>query len=175
MALLPQADIPELPIDGPIPGQSLTAPLGDRPWQNPAQYGSAEEALEYYIPRIMESDFTDQLLDVIEMGIPLTTIANSLQLASVMEGKHSIDVGILIMPVIIELLELIATNAKVDYNKGTELKDTGEISEVKMSKIVNRMKAKDDEDMEMPVKDSEESQEEEMEDEMPAGLMARRK
>ena len=108
MALLPQADIPELPIDGPIPGQSLTAPLGDRPWQNPAQYGSAEEALEYYIPRIMESDFTDQLLDVIEMGIPLTTIANSLQLASVMEGKHSIDVGILIMPVIIELLELIA-------------------------------------------------------------------
>ena len=76
---------------------------------------------------------------------------------------------------IIELLELIATNAKVDYNKGTELKDTGEISEVKMSKIVNRMKAKDDEDMEMPVKDSEELQEEEMEDEMPAGLMARRK
>jgi hypothetical protein len=95
-----------------------------------------------------------------------------LQLASVMEGKHSIDVGILIMPVLIELLELIATNAKVDYNKGTELKDTDEISEVKMSKIINRMKAKDDEDMEMPV---EEPQEEEMEEDMPTGLMARRK
>tara|TARA_R100000544_G_scaffold26172_1_gene13428 strand:- start:17 stop:538 length:522 start_codon:yes stop_codon:yes gene_type:complete len=173
MALLPQADIPELPIDGPIPGQSLTSPLGDRPWQNPAQYGSAEEALEYYIPRIMESDFTDQLLDVIEMGLPLTTIANSLQLASVMEGKHTIDVGILIMPVIIELLELIATNAKVDYNKGTELKDTGDISEVKMSKIINRMKSKDDDDMEMPVKESQED--EEMEEDMPTGLMARRK
>jgi hypothetical protein len=71
------------------------------------------------------------------------------------------------------LLELIATNAKVDYNKGTELKDTGEISEVKMSKIVNRMKAKDDEDMEMPVEESQED--EEMEEDMPAGLMARRK
>jgi hypothetical protein len=172
MALLPQADIPELNLDAPIPGQSLTAPFGDRPWQNPAQYSSPEEALEFYIPRIMESDFTDQLLDVIEMGIPLTTIANSLQLASVMEGKHSIDVGILIMPVLIELLELIATNAKVDYNKGTELKDTDEISEVKMSKIINRMKEKDDEDMEMPV---EEPQEEEMEEDMPTGLMARRK
>ena len=173
MALLPQADIPELPIDGPIPGQSLTAPLGDRPWQNPAQYGSAEEALEYYIPRIMESDFTDQLLDVIEMGIPLTTIANSLQLASVMEGKHSIDVGILIMPVIIELLELIATNAKVDYNKGTELKDTGDISEVKMSKIIGRMKAKDDEDVKAPVEEPQED--EDMQEDMPTGLMARRK
>ena len=173
MALLPQADIPELNLDAPIPGQSLTAPFGDRPWQNPAQYSSPEEALEFYIPRIMESDFTDQLLDVIEMGIPLTTIANSLQLASVMEGKHSIDVGILIMPVLIELLELIATNAKVDYNKGTELKDTDEISEVKMSKIINRMKAKDDEDMEMPV--GEPQEEEEMEEDMPTGLMARRK
>tara|TARA_R110002012_G_C11256016_1_gene567424 strand:+ start:12 stop:533 length:522 start_codon:yes stop_codon:yes gene_type:complete len=173
MALLPQADIPELNLDAPIPGQSLTAPLGDRPWQNPAQYGSAEEALEFYIPRIMESDFTDQLLDVIEMGIPLTTIANSLQLASVMEGKHSIDVGILIMPVLIELLELIATNAKIEYNKGTELKDTDKISEVKMSKIITRMKAKDDEDMEMPVEEPQED--EEMEEDMPTGLMARRK
>jgi hypothetical protein len=173
MALLPQADIPELNLDAPIPGQSLTAPLGDRPWQNPAQYGSAEEALEFYIPRIMESDFTDQLLDVIEMGVPLTTIANSLQLASVMEGKHSIDVGILIMPVLIELLELIATNAKIEYNKGTELKDTDKISEVKMSKIITRMKAKDDEDMEMPVEEPQED--EEMEEDMPTGLMARRK
>ena len=77
------------------------------------------------------------------------------------------------MPVIIELLELIATNAKVDYNKGTELKDTGDISEVKMSKIINRMKSKDDDDMEMPVKESQED--EEMEEDMPTGLMARRK
>ena len=67
---------------------------------------------------------------------------------------------------------MIATNAKVDYNKGTELKDTGEISEVKMSKIINRMKSKDDDDMEMPVKESQED--EEMEEDMPTGLMARR-
>ena len=56
----------------------------------------------------MDETFADQLVDVIEMGIPLTAIANSLQLASVMEGKHNIDVGILLMPILIELLELIA-------------------------------------------------------------------
>ena len=160
-------------LSAPIPGQSLTAPLGDRPWQNPSEYNTAEDALEYYIPRLTEEQFSRQLLDTMESGVPLTTIANSLQMASVMEGKHSIDVGILIMPVIIELLELIATNAKVDYNKGTELKDTGDISEVKMSKIINRMKSKDDDDMEMPVKESQED--EEMEEDMPTGLMARRK
>ena len=163
-------DVPEVIHDGPILGQHLTGPFGDRPWQNPSQYSTVEEALEFYIPRLMDETFADQLIDVIEMGIPLTAIANSLQLASVMEGKHSIDVGILLMPILIELLELIATNAKVECNKGTELKDVNEISDIKLDKIVSKMRGqKEEEDVE------EEPTEEEQEiiDE-PMGLMARR-
>jgi hypothetical protein len=104
------------------------------------------------------------------MGVPLTAIANSLQLASVMEGKHSIDVGILLMPLLIEMLELIATNANVKYNKGTELKDVNEISDIKLDKIVSKMKGQ---------KEQEEVEEEVVEEEQeiidePMGLMARR-
>ena len=32
--------------------QSLTAPLGDRPWQKPAVYPTPDEALAFYIDRI---------------------------------------------------------------------------------------------------------------------------
>ena len=120
----------------------------------------------------MDETFADQLIDVIEMGVPLTAIANSLQLASVMEGKHSIDVGILLMPLLIEILELIATNAKVDYNKGTELKDVKEVSDVKLDKIVSKMKGENQEE-EMQEDTMEEEQEEEITEE-PMGLMARR-
>ena len=38
-----------------------------------------------------------------EMGVPLTVLANTIQLASVMEGVHTVDVGILIIPIIVEL------------------------------------------------------------------------
>ena len=165
-------DIPEVVHDGPIPGQHLTGPFGDRPWQNPSQYSTVEEALEFYIPRLMDETFADQLIDVIEMGVPLTAIANSLQLASVMEGKHSIDVGILLMPLLIEMLELIATNANVKYNKGTELKDVNEISDIKLDKIVSKMKGENQEE-EMQEDTMEEEQEEEITEE-PMGLMARR-
>ena len=165
-------DVPEVIHDGPIPGQHLTGPFGDRPWQNPSQYSTVEEALEFYIPRLMDETFADQLIDVIEMGVPLTAIANSLQLASVMEGKHSIDVGILLMPLLIEMLELIAKNAKVDYNKGTELKDVKEVSDVKLDKIVSKMKGENQEE-EMQEDTMEEEQEEEITEE-PMGLMARR-
>lgn len=102
------AEIPNVTIDAPIAGQSLTAELGGRPWQQPPQYKTVEEALDYYIPRITEPTLQDDLMNVIELGIPLTTIADALQSGGVMEGKHSIDVGILILPVLIETLAFLA-------------------------------------------------------------------
>jgi len=107
-------------LDAPIPGQSLTHELGARPWQQPAQYTTVEDALDYYIPRLESEEVTDQLLDVLEMGIPVTTVANTMQLGSVMEGKHSVDVGLLILPVLVELIMLIADSAKVEYTSGLE-------------------------------------------------------
>ena len=107
-------------FDAPIPGQSLTHELGARPWQQPAQYTTVEDALDYYIPRLESEEVTDQLLDVLEMGIPVTTVANTMQLGSVMEGKHSVDVGLLILPVLVELIMLIADSAKVEYTSGLE-------------------------------------------------------
>ena len=166
-------DVPEVIHDGPIPGQHLTGPFGDRPWQNPSQYSTVEEALEFYIPRLMDETFADQLVDVIEMGIPLTAIANSLQLASVMEGKHNIDVGILLMPILIELLELIATNEGIEYNKGTKLKDVKEVSDVKLDKIVAKMKG-DKEQQDMEAENMEDTEEEEVVEEQSMGLMTRR-
>ena len=36
-------------LNGPVPGQSLTAELGARPWQQPAKYTNVEDALEFYV------------------------------------------------------------------------------------------------------------------------------
>ena len=110
-------------LDAPIPGQSLTHELGARPWQTPAQYTTVEEALDYYIPRFANDDVTEQLLDVLEMGVPVSTLANTIQLAGVMEGKHSIDVGMLVIPVLMELIMYMADEEGIEYNTGLE-KDT---------------------------------------------------
>jgi len=107
-------------FNAPIPGQSLTSELGSRPWQQPAQYTTVEDALDYYIPRIDSDEVSEQLINVLEMGIPVTTIANTMQLGGVMEGKHSVDVGMLILPVLVELIMLIGDAAKVDYVSGLE-------------------------------------------------------
>ena len=112
-------------IDGPIPGESLTAEYGGRPWQKPPQYSTVDEAMQFYMQRMDNDKFKDDLLDVIDNGIPLTIIANALQLGSVMEGYHSVDVGILVLPALVESLALIAENNGVTYKTGTEEQHEG--------------------------------------------------
>jgi hypothetical protein len=158
------AELNAVPFDAAIPGQSLTAELGSRPWQQPAQYTTVEEALDYYIPRLQSEEVSSQLLDVLEMGIPVTTVANTMQLGSVMEGKHSVDVGMLILPVLVELIMLIGDTAGIKYTSGLE-KDK-DIRGSLVDLAVSRFKDKEDIKEEI-----EETVEEEMDT---GGLMSRR-
>ena len=117
-------EVSEFSFDRPIPGQSLTHELGARPWQNPPQYTTVDEAMSYYLPRMGQEEFAKGLLNVMEMGVPLTVLANTIQLAGVMEGKHSVDIGILVLPAIIETMKLIGDSANVKYNTGMETDNT---------------------------------------------------
>jgi len=160
---------PQLTLDAPIPGEGLTHKLGDRPWQKPAQYTTVDEVIPFYVEKIRNPDFTPQLLKVIKIGFPLTTIANSMQNAAVMEGIHSVDVGILALPPIVELLALVAKENDVPYKTGLERPEAPEEPRISEADIALAMKDIDKEEPEIeetvPV--------EEVKSE-PTGLMARR-
>jgi hypothetical protein len=145
----------EVSFNRPIPGQSLTAPLGDRPWQTPPQYTTVEEALDYYIPRLDSDEVVNQLLDVMEMGIPITDIANTMQLAGVLEGKHTVDVGMLILPVLVELLMLIGDKAKIKYTSGLDKDKSIRGSLVDLA--VEKFKQEENKEEEEPVIEDEEA------------------
>ena len=166
------AEIPTPTFDYPIPGQGMTAEVGSRPWQNPPQYTTVEQALEFYIPRLVSDDIYDSLLDSMELGIPLTTMADSMQSIAVMQGLHTIDVGILAMPVIIEMLAFIGDDAGVDYVLGTDAPiDDDKISKSKVALAMKKMREKLPEALE----EKEEEPMEKIESEpQPSGLMARR-
>lgn len=163
------ANLPEVMIDAPIAGQSLTTELGNRPWQKPAQYTTVEEALDFYIPRLTDVETQDDLMNVIELGIPLTTIADALQSGGTMDGKHSIDVGILIIPVLIETLAYLAEEQGVEYVTGTEKEVSDTPSSSTVALAIKKIKEKSDEPQEI------EEPEVELEPEEPSGgLMSRR-
>lgn len=163
-------------LSSPIPGQSLTAELGASSWQQPPKYNTVDEALEFYSPKLLDEGFQDQMFDVMELGTPLTTMANALQSGAVMEGLHTIDVGMLILPVLVEMMAYLADKEGIDYVLGTERRvDEDKISSSKVGLALNRLrKDMDKPDEEMETMEAEEAPSMDMPEEQPAGLMARR-
>ena len=167
-------DIVENTFSAPIPGQGMTAELGSRPWQNPPQYASVEEALEWYIPRLVSDEMYEGLVDTMELGIPLTTMADTLQSGGVMQGLHTLDVGMLAMPVIIEMLAYIAEDAGIEYTMGTEKPiDDDKISDTKIALAMKKMRERLPEAIEEREEEPEVMEDTPVEP-APSGLMARR-
>jgi len=160
-------------FDAPIPGMAMTGELGAEPWQNPPQFPTVEETLDYYMSRMATDAFEDNLIEVLKLGVDVTTIANTMQTASVMEGVHTIDVGILVTPVIMEFIMLVADAAGIEYDDG--MTDEVEPTKAEIANILKefkQMQSKGDTSeptIEEPVVEEEDTPEEE-----PTGLMARR-
>lgn len=108
-------------LDGPIPGMSLTSAPGDRPWENPPAMVTIEEAIDFYTNNILiNEEVHDDVLNALETGIPVRNFANMLIKNAVMEGKHTLDVGFLIQPVIEELLMAVCDTYGVEYVTSVE-------------------------------------------------------
>ena len=77
-------------FDAPIPGSGLTKEVGASPLKNPPQYTTVDEAIEFYVKQMSTDTFSNQVADVLEMGVPITSLVNIIQMHSVMEGRHMI-------------------------------------------------------------------------------------
>lgn len=156
-------------FDAPIPGMSLTHELGARPWQQPSQFTTVDDAIEYYMASMTSEEYMEQLIDILEMGVPVTSIANSMQLASVMEGKHTVDVGMLVVPLLMELIMMLGDSAGIEYETGLQNPDKNKARDSQLAKYAMKYKKTL---KEVDTKEMVESFKEE--DSQPTGLMARR-
>jgi hypothetical protein len=87
-----------------------------------------------------------------------------------MEGLHTVDVGVLVSPVIAEMIMFIADSADIKYVTGLDNPEKDKVSTVKISKIIKELREEMDE-KETEVTDTEEEMSIQEE---PKGLMARR-
>ena len=157
-------------FDAPIPGMSLTHELGARPWQQPSPFSTVDEAIEHYMASMPTEEFMDQIIEVLELGVPVTSIANSMQLSSVMEGKHTVDVGMLVVPILMELIMLLGDSAGIDYETGLTNPDKDKPRNSALAKYAMEYKKK------LNKVDTEELKKDEESDiEEPKGLMVRKK
>jgi hypothetical protein len=90
------------------PGISWTAPAKGRPWMTPPKFTKVSDIAQGYIDNLSSDTMMNSILDVIETEVPLAAMAEAIMLSSVNKGVHTLDAGILVMPVIIEMLKTAA-------------------------------------------------------------------
>jgi hypothetical protein len=89
-------------------GISWTAPPKSRAWQNPPKFTNLSDVADAYVSKLASKDMANAVLDALETKAPLASLAEIIMLSGVQKGMHTLDTGILVMPVIIEMLKTAA-------------------------------------------------------------------
>jgi hypothetical protein len=99
----------------PIPGQSLTDEPQNFAWERPPEIVDPNDAVKYHMDRLSEKPVAESALFLLEFGFPADILTRSMLTGAVGEGVHSIDVSVLVAPVIEEELGYMARTAGIEY------------------------------------------------------------
>lgn len=101
--------------DAPIPGQSLTLEPGNAAWERPPKYASVDDAFQAYLDKFDDPESKDALFQLVETGLPLTTLVTTLTREAVRAGVHTVDASVVLQPAIHEYIRNLADSAGISY------------------------------------------------------------
>jgi len=168
-------------FSAPIPGQSLTSEPKNVPWENPPQFPDPESALLWHMDRLQEPEKIKAVAGLLTLGLDVVTLTEGLLRAAVIDGRHSIDVSLLIGPIIHEYIVGTADAAGIEYDEGMDepsVDDTNieyTIRSKESAKILKELEESGEVDFDVEPKESMEMPEEveTPAEEKPMGLMSR--
>lgn len=114
-------------FSAPIPGQSLTSEPKNVPWENPPQFPDPESALVWHMDRLQEPEKIKAIAGLLALGLDVVTLTEGLLRAAVIDGRHSIDVSLLIGPIIHEYIVGTADAAGIEYDEGMDEPSADEV------------------------------------------------
>lgn len=109
-------------FERPIPGSSLTSEEGLYPFEGPQEYTDPEDVIEYYSEKLSDPRIVDNVMLLLELGFPISTLAKTMLTTAQMAGLHSIDISLILTKqnVLTQMLKDIGDEAGINYTTGDE-------------------------------------------------------
>ena len=150
------------PFDAPTPGQSLTDIPKNYPWEHAPQFSTVEDASMKVWEALHNDDTMDKILVLLDAGLTIEEITKVIVFSGFVEGKFTPDVGLLLTPIIGDMILAIGKKAGI---KSIKINKAKEDTTQDLIKTVMQVSPKEEDKME-------EMQEEEMPN---TGLMGKPK
>jgi len=128
------------PFDGPIPGESLTQEPKKFAWERPPEFVDPEDALMFYLDKIMNAKTMGKIMDSLELGVPIRKLVEGIVRTGVSEGLHTIDVSLLVAPAIHETIRGVAEDLEVEYEEGLVDKEAEREEELLRERLKTKAK-----------------------------------
>ena len=127
------------PFDSPVAGQSLTDTPGNYPWEHEPQFTDPEEITEYLWVTMHKKQFTEELIAMLDAGVPVEAIGRTVLFGGFMEGKFSPDLAFIITEPVMKMIAAIGIKGGVkrivfSLEDLTNKQQLREITKVKMAK-----------------------------------------
>lgn len=167
------------PFEAPIPGESLTKTPKNAIYENPPEINDPAEAIERHLDNLSNPDTMEAVMELLESdAFSIQDVVSGLTRVAVAHGLHSIDISLLIGPVLHEFIKQTADVVGVEYREGYEGMKTSE-KEMRQRAALLAKRQLEKMDVETPVVDEEEIDEvsedqvEEVEEKTTRGLMSK--
>ena len=150
------------PIDSvPVPGQSLTKPKGEYPWEQPPKHTNPDTAIAEIMDKLSTPQNMGRLFALLENGVTVTAMTNAIVMSAFATGSFNPNVAELIKPDLREFILLLAEKAEIDFKEGS-VKPSSPFNKTlddlknKKEEVENRLNPKEPADIadEEPVEDS---------------------
>ena len=115
----------EIMADAPIPGENYLSDTRNYPWHRPPEIVDYDQAVDYLINRLTETEHSELIYSLMKTKQPLTGIVAGIMMQSIGRGKIAIDLAILAAGPIYRYLEILAEQNGIEYESGLE--DKGRI------------------------------------------------
>ena len=110
---------PYSPLDSvAVPGQSLTKPKGEYPWEQPPQFSDPDKAIAELMDKISKPDNMAKVFALLENGVTVVALVDAMVLTGFATGKYNPNVSELIKPDLREFIMLLADKADIEYKVG---------------------------------------------------------
>ena len=106
-------EAPNNPFDAPVPGQSLTDKPGNYPWEHPPQYTDSMEASEHVWDKLTDPLFSQQVIAMLDSGIPVEAIGRIILFSGFTEGKWNPDVAFIIAEPVMKMIAAMGIQGNV--------------------------------------------------------------
>lgn len=123
-------------FDRPQPGFSLTQEPKGAPFENPPEIVDPEEAAKFHLDNMNNANAFEDIAHFLDSGLDIPTLVQGILRSAVFQGVHSIDVSLIIAPILHEFIKDVAEATGTDYDEG--ISDDKERAVIRYQRNVSR-------------------------------------